>query len=207
MHVDRGLSMAVPLVPFWRDLVQGEALIHASESGRRAPLLVGTRAGDSERALAVVRGEAVTVEVEELGGDVWSTLGRIAAASPRELQAHACRVQARLFCYMKRPPGARRAWVAGATEFAATDAEAQRRCCRTARALLLLLDREVEAAEVELRYTLPLGDPWPTGVLKRLVGVAESDGIRVLQVFRGRVPTATMLGKRVDASTKVRRLD
>ena len=123
-----------------------------------------------------------------------------------DLQARACRIQGRALSRLVADvrTEARRKWLAGAAELAASDEEARRRRSRTAHAMQLVFDREVGAASVELKYELSLGDPWPTGVLEVLVGVDEPVGRRALGGFR-QVPTAALLRaaiKRVDASTQ-----
>lgn len=179
----------------------GEWLIRARES-RTADARGDI---DQTRAQAVVRGEAVTQEIEVTGA-VWDTLGKIAASSPVDLQAHACRVQARsLLRSANDIKLARRLWAAGAAELAATEPEAQRTRSRTAHALVLVFDRELDAARVEQHYALSLGNLWPTGVLTELVDVADTDGRRVLRSFKGRVPTAGTLRaalNRLDASRR-----
>lgn len=198
----RSASCHLPaLLAFWRDVMMGEALLRLCESrADRCDICKADLA--AQRAMAVVRGEAVSAEVE-VAGDVWLTFGRVAASTPRDLVAHACRIQARRLCRTMQSGAdsstARRAWSIGAADLTSG---------RSPHALRLILDREVVAAALEDRYGLMRCDPWPTGVLTVLSDVAESDGFRVLELFRarGQVPTATVLQRAIRKhTTSVRR--
>lgn len=182
-------STCLVTIAFWRDVVAGEWQLR---EGVDPQAVWRTEAVDVERALAVVRGEAFTAEVEATGS-VWITLGRIAAFSPIDVQAHACRIQARALSRSCAARIERRQWLMGAAKVAATEPESRRRCGRTMDVIKKVLDRELAAAVVEQRYDLLHGDPWPTGVLRALDGVAEADGRRMLATFGGRVPSASRL--------------
>lgn len=183
-------SICPVTIAFWRDVLAGEWLIRAYESGHDNPSPCGF---DPSRSQAVVRGEAITPEVEATG-TVWVTLGRVAASSPIAIQAHACRVQARALNRLTVSiRSARGLWLAGAADVAATESEARRRCGRTVDRLKKVFDRELTAASMELRYDLLHGDPWPTGVLEELNGVDAPTGRRAIAAFGSRVPSASQL--------------